>query len=81
VEELPQIVAERAKAFGNIDQLTVLNGAEGMTQLLNQVVGAGISTVPMLRQLLSTDSHAIAGDEEAPSEQRAKPVRQRSSRP
>jgi hypothetical protein len=46
VEELPQIVAEGAKAFGNIDQLTVLNGAEGMTQLLNQVVGAGISTVP-----------------------------------
>jgi uncharacterized membrane protein YqiK len=52
VEELPQIVAEGAKAFSNIDQLTVLNGAEGIGQLLNQVVGVGVSTVPMLRQLL-----------------------------
>src|SRR6266540_1200727 len=58
VEELPQIVAEGAKAFGNIDHLTVLNGGEGMTDLLNHVVGAGVSTVPMLRQLLSpTDSN------------------------
>jgi flotillin len=60
VEELPQIVAEGAKAFGNIDQLTVLNGAEGMTQLLNQVVGAGVSTVPMLRQLLASQGNGKA---------------------
>ena len=80
VEELPQIVAEGAKAFGNIDQLTVLNGADGMTQLLNQVVGAGISTVPMLRRLLSTNGHTTESDEKAPSQQAPKPARQRSSR-
>jgi uncharacterized membrane protein YqiK len=60
VEELPQIVAEGAKAFGNIDQLTVLNGADGMTQLLNQVVSAGVSTVPMLRQLLASQGNGKA---------------------
>jgi uncharacterized membrane protein YqiK len=69
VEELPQIVAEGAKAFGNIDQLTVLNGAEGMTHLLNQVVGAGVSTVPMLRGLLAANGNSK--HEDAPKD--AKP--------
>ena len=32
-EQLPQIVGEAAKAFGNIGQLTVLNGAEGIGQM------------------------------------------------
>src|SRR6266540_5045669 len=71
VEELPQIVAEGAKAFGNIDQLTVLNGADGMTQLLNQVVGAGISTVPMLRRLLSTNGNGKPDGERARAEDSA----------
>jgi hypothetical protein len=50
-----------------------------MTQLLNQVVGAGISTVPMLRQLLSTNGHTTPGDEKERSRQTQKPERQRSS--
>src|SRR5919205_525340 len=65
-EELPQIVAEGAKAFGNIDQLTVLNGADGMTHLLNQIVGAGVSTVPMLRQLLGAEANGKADGASAP---------------
>jgi flotillin len=73
VEELPQIVAEGAKAFGNIDQLTVLNGAHGMTELLNQVVGAGISTVPMLRRLLGSQSNGTTEGAEGARPQRPKP--------
>jgi flotillin len=73
VEELPQIVAEGAKAFGNIDQLTVLNGAEGMTQLLNHVVGAGVSTVPMLRQLLASQGNGKAEEADVRRAQKPKP--------
>jgi len=71
VNELPQIVAEGAKAFGNIDQLTVLNGGEGITQLLNQVVGAGISTVPMLRRLLAEGGNGKPDGERARAEDSA----------
>jgi uncharacterized membrane protein YqiK len=52
-EELPQIVAEGAKAFGNIGQLTVLNGAQGITELLTGVVASGVSALPVLRNLLN----------------------------
>jgi flotillin len=78
VEELPQIVAEGAKAFANIDHLTVLNGGEGMTQLLNQVVGAGISTVPMLRQLLSANRDASANGDAEPQAPKPKTAREKT---
>src|SRR5262249_44901301 len=48
-EKLPQIVAEAARAFGNIGQLTVLNGAEGVGQTFGQVLGMGVAVIPMLR--------------------------------
>jgi uncharacterized membrane protein YqiK len=37
---------------GNIGNLTVLNGAEGMGQLFNQVLGMGASAIPLLREML-----------------------------
>lgn len=61
-EQLPQIVAEAAKAFGNIGQLTVLNGAEGVGQMFSQVLGMGAAAIPLLRGVLdqapSTNGHA-----------------------
>ncbi len=51
-EQLPQIVAEAAKAFGNIGQMTVLNGAEGVGQLFSQVLGMGAAAIPLLRSVL-----------------------------
>src|SRR5581483_6226873 len=55
-EVLPQIVAEGAKAFGNIGQLTVLNGAQGMTDLMTQMIASGIASLPTLRTLLAAAS-------------------------
>src|SRR5581483_12041585 len=55
-EQLPEIVGEAAKAFGNIGQLTVLNGAEGVGQLFSQVLGMGAAAIPMLRGLLDQTS-------------------------
>jgi flotillin len=63
-EQLPQIVGEAAKAFGNIGQLTVLNGAEGVGQMFSQVLGMGAAAIPLLRNVLeqtngaSTNGHA-----------------------
>jgi flotillin len=54
-EQLPEIVGEAAKAFGNIGQMTVLNGAEGVGQLFTQVLGMGAAAIPMLRSML--DQH------------------------
>jgi uncharacterized membrane protein YqiK len=55
-EQLPAIVAEAAKAFSNIGQLTVLNGAEGMGQMFSQVLGMGAAAIPMLRDAIEKTS-------------------------
>jgi flotillin len=62
-EQLPQIVGEAAKAFGNIGQLFVINGAEGIGQMFSQVLGMGAAAIPMLRGMLDQngpkDGHAV----------------------
>jgi uncharacterized membrane protein YqiK len=58
-EEMPAIVAEAAKAFGNIGNLTVLNGAEGFGQTFAQVLGMGAAAIPMLRGVLEESGNGI----------------------
>jgi flotillin len=60
-EQLPAIVGEASKAFGNIGQLTVLNGAEGVGQLFNQMLGMGAAAVPMLRDMLAHPTNGTNG--------------------
>ena len=60
-EKLPAIVGEAAKAFGNIGNLTVLNGAEGMGQLFTQVLGMGAAAIPMLRDMLADGNGNVTG--------------------
>jgi uncharacterized membrane protein YqiK len=55
-QNLPAIVEAASKAFGNIDQLTVLNGVEGVGELFNQVVGIGAAAVPTLREVLRSQT-------------------------
>jgi flotillin len=64
-EQLPLIVGEAAKAFGNIGQLTVLNGAEGIGQLFSQVLGMGAASIPMLRSMLDGSATANGHHEAA----------------
>jgi uncharacterized membrane protein YqiK len=72
-EQLPEIVAEASKAFANIGQFTVLNGAEGVAQAFAQVLGLGASAIPMLRGMLeqtqSTNGHAAAAPQRAATTQ------------
>ncbi len=60
-ERLPQIVAESAKAFAQIDQLTVLSGAQGMSDFMTSMIGAGVAAVPMLRQMLKENGSGRGG--------------------
>src|SRR5919206_919011 len=77
-EQLPQVVGEAAKAFGNIGQMTVLNGAEGIGQMFSQVLGMGAAAVPMIRNLLT--ENGAAGPRRADGEQAAEPRKETRSR-
>ena len=46
-EQLPQIVGEAAKAFGNIGQMTVL-------------LGMGAAAIPLLRGVIDQNGHGAA---------------------
>ncbi|HYZ79090.1 MAG TPA: SPFH domain-containing protein [Gaiellaceae bacterium] len=76
-EQLPQVVGEAAKAFGNIGQMTVLNGAEGIGQMFSQVLGMGAAAVPMIRNLLTEDG---AARRQEAGEQAAEPRKETRSR-
>jgi uncharacterized membrane protein YqiK len=49
----PEIVEAAAKPFGNIDQLIVLNGAQGISETLAQALSQGAAGLQLARGLLS----------------------------
>jgi len=59
-EKWPQIVEAAAKPFGDIDQLIVLNGAQGISDALAQALSQGVAGLQMARRLLSDPSAAPA---------------------
>jgi flotillin len=59
-EKWPQIVEAAAKPFGDIDQLIVLNGAQGISDALAQALSQGVAGLQMARRLLS-DPDAAGG--------------------
>jgi len=52
-EKWPEIVGAASKAFSNIDQLVVLNGADGMNDILAKVMAQGAAGLGAARGLLS----------------------------
>jgi hypothetical protein len=53
-EHYPAIVAAGAGALGNIDNLVVLNGAEGMEDLLGKALTMGGAGLGLARSLMSS---------------------------
>jgi flotillin len=53
-EKWPEIVEAAAKPFGGIDQLIVLNGAEGLSQTLAQALGQGAAGLKLARSVLGS---------------------------
>jgi flotillin len=64
-EKLPDIVRAAAESFKGIDNMVVLNGAEGMSGMLQQVMGAGVAGVSMFRGLFDTHTNGSKPVEEA----------------
>jgi flotillin len=60
-ENWPEIVRAGAGALGNVDHMVVLNGADGMADLLTKALAMGGTGLGLARQLL-----ASMGDKQAP---------------
>jgi flotillin len=52
-EHWPAIVEAGSKAFNNIDQMIVMNGAEGVSEMLGKVITQGVAGMQMARNLLA----------------------------
>ena len=52
-EQWPQIVEAAAKAFASVDQMIVLNGAQGVTEMLGKVMAQGATGLDLARNLLA----------------------------
>ncbi|MEV0911345.1 flotillin family protein [Streptomyces hokutonensis] len=53
-ENWPEIVKAGASAFGSVDNMVVLNGADGMAEMLAKALTMGGAGLGLARQLLST---------------------------
>lgn len=51
-EKWPEIVEAAAKPFGDIDQMIVLNGAQGISEALAQALSQGVVGLQLARRLL-----------------------------
>jgi flotillin len=54
-ENYPAIVANAAKAFEGVDKIQVLNGADGVTEMITSVIGQGLAGLNVVRSLLDGD--------------------------
>ena len=61
-EKWPQIVEAAAKPFGSIDQLIVLNGAQGLTEAVAQALSQGVAGLELARKLLGGKSAGTSPD-------------------
>ena len=82
-EQWPAIVEAAAKPFGAVDQMIVLNGAQGLSEALAQALSSGVAGLQMARSLLGhTNSNSTGGgkpDTKTPAIERAEEPPSQSS--
>ena len=61
-EKWPDIVEAAAKPFGDIDQMIVLNGAQGLSDTLAQALSQGVAGLSMARNLLAGSNGSSNGN-------------------
>jgi flotillin len=59
-ERMPELVAAAAKSFDNVDNLNVLNGAQGITEMLTQMMAQGAAGMQVVGQMLDGVRDATA---------------------
>jgi flotillin len=57
-EKLPEIVAAPAESFKHVDNLTVLNGAQGISEIIAQVIGQAGPALKMAQDALGRQNGA-----------------------
>ncbi|MFE6099931.1 flotillin family protein [Streptomyces laurentii] len=65
-EKWPEIVEAGASAFGNVDQMVLLNGADGMAETFAKALTMGGTGLGLARQLLANMSPAARPDNASP---------------
>jgi uncharacterized membrane protein YqiK len=75
-ENWPQIVEAGSKAFGNVEHMVVLNGAEGIEDMLAKALTLGGTGLGVARQLLSTMNNGSENGQVARTVVPAKPAPQ-----
>jgi flotillin len=63
-EKWPAIVEAAAKPFGAVDQMIVLNGAQGLSEALAAALSQGVAGLQLARNLLSGGNGAPANGEQ-----------------
>jgi uncharacterized membrane protein YqiK len=61
-DKWPEIVEAAAKPFGDIDQMIVLNGAQGLSDTLAQAMSQGVAGLQLARNLLAGSRPSKNGD-------------------
>jgi flotillin len=64
-DKLPEIVEAAAKAFSNVDNLTVLNGAQGIGEIMSQVIGQAGPALDLARDALGNNGRRKPSEEPA----------------
>jgi uncharacterized membrane protein YqiK len=75
-EKWPDIVEAAAKPFGGIDQLIVLNGAQGLSDALAQALSQGVAGLQMARNLLAGANGNGNGSNGGKADEAAQPAAQ-----
>jgi flotillin len=60
-EKLPEIVRAAAESFSRVDNLTILNGAQGVGEIMNQVIGQAGPALKLARETLGQGANGHAG--------------------
>jgi flotillin len=66
-EKLPEIVAAAADSFKHVDNLTVLNGAQGISEIISQVIGQAGPALKMAQEALGRENDGRPRAEKAAS--------------
>ena len=75
-EKWPAIVEAAAKPFGSVDQMIVLNGAQGLSEALAAALSQGVAGLQLARNLLAgggNGAQAEPGDRARCSRPRPRP--------
>jgi len=58
-QNYPQIVANAAKAFEGIGSMQVLNGADGVTEMITSVIGQGLAGLNVVKGMLDAPERVV----------------------